>query len=248
MTTAAGAMVGLARQTLNTVLPARCLVCRVSIEEGGALCGPCWSRLTFLGPPLCRCCGHPFEHAVPGDPLCGACLRRRPAYDRARAALLYDEASRPLILGFKHADETHAAPAFGRWMARAGTELLAAADLVVPVPLHRWRLFARRYNQAALLARALARETGLAVAVDLLVRHRKTPPQGRLAPALRWRNVRGAFAVRRRWRGKIAGRRVLLVDDVLTTGATAEACAATLKYAGAGAVDVLALARVPRPR
>ena len=160
--------------------------------------------------------------------------------------LRYDDSSRGLILAFKHADRTHAAPAFGRWMARAGAGLLAEGSVVVPVPLHWTRLFRRRYNQAALLALALAREAGLRAAPDLLIRRRATPSQGRLGAVARRRNVAGAFAVRPGRRNLIDGRRVLLVDDVFTTGATADACARALKRAGADAVDVLVLGRVVR--
>jgi predicted amidophosphoribosyltransferase len=153
--------------------------------------------------------------------LCGACARDRPPYGRARAVLRYDDASKAVVLGFKHGDRTDGAPAYGRWLLRAGAELIAEAELIVPVPLHWLRLFARRYNQAALLALALARLSGVAAAPDLLVRRRATPSQGRLSAGAR-RRIAGAFAVRRAPR-PAADRRVLLVDDVLTTGATAEA-------------------------
>jgi ComF family protein len=231
---------------LDAVLPPLCLACRVEVEEAGALCGACWSRIAFLAPPLCAACGFPFDYDPGGSALCGACLRRPPDYGRARAVMRYDEASRALVLGFKHGDRTHGAAAYGRWMARAGAELLGEADLVAPVPLHWLRLFRRRYNQAALLAQAVARTAGLPVAVDLLARRRATPSQGHLGAAARRRNVRGAFAVRPRWAARIPGQRIVIVDDVLTTGATAEACARTLLRAGAAAVDVLVLARVVR--
>lgn len=235
-----------ARVALDSLLPPQCLSCRGEVGIAGALCAACWRGIDFLSPPFCALCGFPFEFESGEDALCGACSRRPPAFDRARAVMRYNEASRGLILGFKHADKTHAAPAFGRWMARAGDGLLAEGDLVVPVPLHWTRLFRRRYNQAALLAGALAREAGLPAARDLLVRKRPTPSQGRLSREARWRNVRGAFAVRQGRRRLLAGRRVILVDDVLTTGATAEACAKTLKRAGASEVHVLVLARVVR--
>src|SRR5262249_27634825 len=141
-------------------------------------------------------------------------------------------------------DRTEAAPTFGNWLARAGTELTADADLIVPVPLHRWRLLLRRYNQAGLLAQALGRAVQRPVAPDLLVRRRRTPSQGGPGRTGRRRNVAGAFAVRPRRAGLVEGRRVLLVDDVHTTGATLGECARVLRRAGAAAVDVLTLARV----
>lgn len=190
----------------------------------------------------------PFEVDQGEAALCGACLRRRPRFDRARAVFRYDERSRRLILGFKHGDRLHGAPAFGQWMARAGAALLADASLIAPVPLHWTRLFRRRYNQAALLAQAIARECDVPVVLDLLVRQRRTPSQGLLSAAERHRNVQGAFALRASHAARLEGKRVLLVDDVLTTGATVGACARVLLQAGASAVDVLTLARVVRPR
>ncbi len=163
---------------LDAVLPARCLGCGIGVEAQGSLCHACWGALTFIGSPHCAVCGHPFEYDIGTDTLCGACMRRPPLFDRARAVLRYDEASRPLILGFKHGDRTEAAPAFGRWLARAGGELLDGADLLAPVPLHWTRLFGRRFNQAALLTQAIGRISCVSVVPDLLVRRRRTPSQG----------------------------------------------------------------------
>jgi ComF family protein len=237
------------RKLADSMLPPRCVNCRELVEGDTALCAGCWPLVDFLSAPLCACCGFPFEYD-PGsaDTLCAACSARRPVFDRARAVMVYGDTSRQLILDFKHGDRTWPAPAFGRWLARAGTALIAEADLAVPVPLHRSRLFARRYNQAAMIALALGREAGLAVQPDLLTRRRPTPSQGRMSPSARRRNVRGAFAVRPGYGQMAEGRRILLVDDVLTTGATAEECARTLLRAGAEAVDVLTLARVVKPR
>ncbi|MEO5338699.1 MAG: ComF family protein, partial [Magnetospirillum sp. WYHS-4] len=166
---------------------------------------------------------------------------------RARAAVAYGETSRKLLLAFKHGDRTDSAPALGQWLQRAGGDLLPQVDLIAPVPLHWTRLFLRRYNQAALLARELGRLSGLPVVPDLLVRKRRTASQGHLNPRQRKENLQGAFAVHPRRRAGLAGKRVLLVDDVLTTGATVAACARTLAKAGAASVDVLTLARVLRP-
>jgi ComF family protein len=235
---------------LDVLLPHQCLKCAEVVGQAGALCAACWSEMTFMAPPYCACCGYPFEldlgPGADGD-LCGACLRDPPPYARARAVFRYDDASRPLILGLKHGDKTHGVPAFGTWLARAAGPLASEADLVVPVPLHRWRLFRRRYNQAALLAKAVAAATGIACAPDLLHRVRATKSQGRMSRSARRANVQGAFAVAPRHREHLAGARVLLVDDVLTTGATMEAATRCLLRAGAGTVDALTLARVVRP-
>lgn len=231
-----------ARRVLDALLPPRCLACGGLSETPGALCARCWEAVSFLTAPFCAQCGRPFDVDPGPAALCGACVADPPAFARARAVMRYDDASKGLILRFKHADKTAAAPFFARWMARAGADLLAEADLLMPVPLHRWRLFHRRYNQAALLANALSRLSGVACRPDGLLRVRHTAPQGTKGRRERRGNVRGAFRLRPRV--AVEGRRVLLVDDVLTTGATIEECAGVLLDGGAAAVDVLTLARV----
>ncbi len=238
---------GLPALALDALLPPRCLACGCPVDRRGALCATCWERIDFAAAPHCACCGYPFAFDLGTGSLCGACMRRPPAFDRARFVMRYDDASKGLVLGFKHSDRTEGAPTYAAWLARAGAELLAEADLLAPVPLHRIRLFTRRYNQAAMLCRALGQMSGRPVAADLLVRRRNTPPQGRLSPAARRQNVAGAFAVAPARRGALEGRRVLLIDDVMTTGATVSACAGVLRRGGAAGVDVLVLARVVRP-
>ncbi|MBI4184193.1 MAG: ComF family protein [Proteobacteria bacterium] len=241
-----------AGRALDLVLPPQCLKCGAIVEEPGSLCADCWRGLSFIAPPLCAACGVPFAFEVGEGALCGACVARPPAYRRARSVMVYDQGSKGLVLAFKHADRTDAAPAFARWMMRAGESLLAGAELVVPVPLHRWRLLGRRYNQAALLAMALARLALRPCLPDLLLRRRATPALGGLGRDERRRALAGAFALNPRHRrpGREAawrGRTLLLVDDVLTTGATVEACAEVLLAAGVEAVDVLTLQRVVAP-
>ncbi len=232
------------RVVLDGVLPPRCLACGATVGEPDALCAQCWSAITFFAPPWCAVCGLPFPHPMGEDAVCAACARQRPSWDRALAAVRYDKHSRRLVLSLKHGDRTHLAGALGRWMRRAGAEILDGADLIAPVPLHWTRLFARRYNQAGLLAHAIHAAGGPRVAPDWLVRQRRTPSQGRLGPAARAKNVRGAFALRS---GRsVKGMRIVLVDDVLTTGATVEECARVLRRAGAGWVGVLTLARAVR--
>ena len=236
----------LGRLALDAVLPPRCLACGEIVAEQGQVCARCWLGIDFIAGPVCACCGLPFEVPMPADALCGGCLAQPPDFDRARAAMRYGDISKRLILRFKHGDKLESVPSFGRWLARAGATLAGEADLIAPVPLHRWRLFWRRYNQAAMLALALGRVAGRPVLPDLLQRRRATPSQGGLGRRARQLNVRGAFALRPAHGNRIAGRRVLLVDDVLTTGATVGACARALKRAGASGVDVITLARVVR--
>jgi ComF family protein len=234
----------LGRAVVDAVLPPRCLACGASVGEPDALCAPCWAAMTFFAPPWCAVCGLPFPHPMGEGAVCAACAGARPSWDRARAALRYDRHSRHLVLALKHGDRTHLAGALGRWMRRAGAELLGEADVVAPVPLHWTRLAARRFNQAALLAHAIHAAGGPPVAPDWLVRRRRTPSQGRLGPAARAKNVRGAFALRPGC--SVAGKRIVLIDDVLTTGATVEECARVLRRAGADRVGVLTLARSVR--
>ena len=231
---------------VDLVLPPACLACDAPVVQPGALCPDCWGRIAFIGRPCCARCGLPFAIEAAEGAICGACTRAPPAYARARAAFRYEGVGRELILSFKMADRSWLAPRLAGWLQRAAAPLLAEADLVVPVPLHRWRLLARRFNQAAVLAGLAAREAEAALVPDLLVRTRRTPPQTRLSGAERRRNVRGAFRVRRGRERLVTGRSVLLVDDVLTTGATANACARVLRKAGAARVDVATLARAVR--
>lgn len=223
-------------QTLDRAVP------RQSGAQSGGLSAQAWSKIHFIAEPQCDGCGAPFEYDH-GD-RCPACLARPRAFDRARAACLYDEASRDLILQFKHADRTDLARLFVDWISRAAAELLAEADAIAPVPLHRWRLLGRRYNQAAEIARPLASRFGLDYLPDVLTRQRRTESQGGKSASGRRRNVAGAFAVPPAKAGRVDGRRILLIDDVLTTGSTAEACARVLRRAGAQAVDLAVVARV----
>lgn len=238
----------LAARMLDVLLPPVCLNCGEVVDSPGRLCAPCWTGISFIAPPFCACCGLPFPFDLGPGALCAACIASPPRYGRARAVLRYDDHSRGLVLRLKHADRLEGAAAFGLWMARAGADLLAPGSLIAPVPLWRWRLFRRRYNQSALLALGIGRAAGpeLTVIPDLLVRRRSTGSQAGLGRTQRARNVQGAFALGPAHGEVVRGRAVVLVDDVLTTGATLEACARPLLRAGATRVDALVLARVVR--
>lgn len=230
---------------LDAVLPHRCLGCADMIDGEASLCAVCWQQLTLIGAPLCRLCGYPLPQAITVEPLCGGCAIQPPLFDRARAALRYDDGSRRMILRFKHADRTDIARTFGRLMVNAGQELLKEADLILPVPLHRWRLLQRGYNQSAMLAQTLHRATGVPMIPDLIQRTTSTRSQQGLSGDQRLRNIKAAAFRLHPWhRSKLVDKKVVLIDDVLTTGATVIACTRILRDGGARSIDVLALARV----
>jgi ComF family protein len=239
-----------ARVLLDLLLPPQCVACNQPVGAPGLLCADCFRQTGFITEPFCARCGVPFASAALGGPdrICPGCRLIPQVFGRARAALRYDAQGRRLILPFKHADRTEIAAALAPHMARAGAVLLHEADLLVPVPLHRTRLFRRRYNQAALLAKEVGRLAGRPSLLDAMLRRRATASLGDKSAAERAAEVAEAFAVRPSRVRQLAGRRVLLIDDVMTSGATANACAATLLAAGAVSVDVLVAARVPDPR
>lgn len=237
---------------LDLLLPPRCLICAEQVPTDGTLCAGCFREMTLIGAPHCHRCGVPFLHSGQGVPgpgglHCQRCINNPPEYGQARAAWLYDKASRRLLLPLKYSDRTELAKPLARQMAFAGRELLGRAELLLPVPLHYRRLLSRKYNQAGLLAKRLSRLSGVPWAPDLLRRRRATPALGGLSAGERIVALEGAFRLARGGAARIAGRRLLLVDDVMTSGATARACAAVLLAAGAASVDVLAAARVPDP-
>ncbi len=233
---------GFGRGLLDLVLPPRTFDGGPAQTRG--LSAENWSRVTFLDDPVCDGCGLalPFDSgALERCPLCQA---RPKAFSRARAACVYDEHSRDLILKLKHADRTDLSGLMARWLSRAAAPLLEEADAIAPVPMHPGRLLRRRYNQAAEIARPLARNSGVAYLPDALIRQRDTVSQGGKSASGRRRNVAAAFVVPESRRHRVIGRRILLVDDVLTTGATAEGCARALMAAGAAEVTLAVVARV----
>jgi ComF family protein len=240
---ARGAWSQAARLALDIALPTLCVACREPVS-GEGVCADCWAKLSFIAPPYCPRLGIPFVYDPGPELLSMEAIANPPAYARARAAVRYDDVARTLVHALKYQDRTDLAPAMGRWMARAGRELLAEADALVPVPLHWRRGWSRRYNQSGALARVIERQTGVQLASEALRRVRPTQQQIGLSRSERASNVQGAFKVASDRKADIAGRRLVLVDDVLTSGATVDACARALLRAKAASVDVLVFARV----
>ena len=220
----------LGRNVLDTVLPPRCVVSGDIVSDQGMLAPHIWRDIAFISAPMCDRCGMPFDY--------------QPPYQSARSAVTYSDAAREMILGFKHGDRTHALSVFTPWLLRAGGDILPHVDLIVPVPLHYWRLVARRYNQAALLAQDLGRHACVPVCVDALRRRRNTRSQGHLSPQDRAHNVSGAFDITPKRAALLQGKRIALIDDVYTTGATVRECTKILLENGVSSVHILTIAKV----
>lgn len=231
------------QQTLNLFFPPVCAACQKPVREAHALCHSCFNAVRFTSAPACGRCGHPFEYAAGDDALCGSCLDELPVYEKGWSCFGYDEHTRYLLTRLKFRDRTDLAPLLGRLMVSHGAPVIDGMELVVPVPLHRRRLLKRRYNQSLLLARKVAKAKGISLLPDALVRLRHTAPQTGLSRAERQSNVARAFAVAAQHEAHIRGKKILLIDDVMTTGATLSACAKALQKAGADTVHILTAAR-----
>jgi ComF family protein len=241
----ANATASLGRVALDAIYPPTCLACRSAIAEAGALCSQCWPRMRFIERPYCERLGTPFEQDLGPRLLSPQAIADPPVFARARAVARFEDGpARQLVHRLKYSDRGDLARPMGRWMARAGADILAGADALAPVPLHALRLWTRRFNQAAALAAAVAHETGLPCEPFLLSRVKATQSQVGLSRAQRADNVQGAFRVPADARGRVKGRRIVLVDDVLTSGATANAASRSLLRGGAAQVDLLVFARV----
>ena len=236
-----------AQQVLDIVYPPSCIACLAAVQQSAALCTACWTAMPFIERPFCERLGTPFAQDLGAGLISPEAIAHPPVYGRARAVARFEDGpARQLVHRLKYGDRAELAAPMGRWMARAGAELLAGADLIVPVPLHRRRLFQRRFNQAAALAQTISALSGVPADPLVLRRVRPTPPQVGLTRAQRADNVQGAFRVAAEDRPRLHGRTIALVDDVMTSGATANAAARVLLRSGAAAVDVVVFARVVR--
>lgn len=233
----------LSEAAANLVLPPTCPGCGGAVSDSNALCAPCWASVRFIGPPLCLVYGTPFEHDLGEGIVSAAALADPPPFRRARSAAVYGDVTRRMVHQLKYYDQPHLADVMATAMRRAGERLLAETVLIVPVPLYRWRLWQRRFNQAAVLAAALSRMGGIPHDPLVLERVKSTRQQVGLSATQRRDNVAGAFRVPEAKRAKVAGCAVLLVDDVYTSGATAKAATRALLRGGASTVDVLTFAR-----
>lgn len=239
------------KKLINVLLPPRCVSCGEGVEDDFCLCAPCWRAIDFIVKPFCDQCGHPLGFSVESDLskdrlLCTRCYNQPCLYDHCRSAVSYNSLAKQLILQFKHADAGNLSVTFARWLKRCGQDLLKEADYIVPVPLHWTRLLKRRYNQAALLALSLlpVMDVSALYAPFLLRRRRITASQGHKNLAERQVNVQDAFAIPQRYHSMVQGKKVVLIDDVMTTGATLNECSRVLKQAGCHSVHALTIARV----
>jgi ComF family protein len=228
----------------NVLVPPVCMSCRASLADHHALCPTCWRDIAFIRAPLCEHMGIPLPFDTGGPSISALALAEPPDYDRARAAAHYAGTARKLVHDLKYADRQEVRILLGNWLTAAGADVLSDAHLILPVPMSRRRLFWRKFNQAAILAHELGRRSGVPVDTASLRRRRATTPQVGLTRAQRHSNMEGAFAILKRRRARIKGANILLVDDVITTGATVNACARALRRAGAARVDVLAVCMV----
>lgn len=229
---------------VDVLLPPRCPVSGIIVDAPGMTSSELWGKLDFISDPACGQCGLPFELSSDGGVLCIKCLKKPPYYDYGRSALRYNDASRSLILSFKHGDNMHLVRSFVPWLVRSGRLMLEDADMLIPVPLHPYRLLMRRYNQAAVLAAGISAMCGVVHEPLILKRVRSTVSQGHLSANERMRNVRKAFDVPDKKQAFVKGKNIVLIDDVYTSGATLNECSRILKKYGATKVSVLTIARV----
>ena len=231
-----------AKTFLNIICPPVCPICGEAVDEPHCLCQKCYQKLHFITKPCCSVCGRPFEYQGLENMICATCMKKAPSFSMARSALEYDDFSKQLVLAFKHGDRTELTPLFVKFLMQADPEIFQNVDLIMPVPLHWTRRLKRKYNQSALLGKALGRKMGLPYSEKYLKRVRRTESQGKKKQKERQKNVKNAFLTIHS--DQIRGKTVLLVDDVMTTGATLNECAKVLKKEGVKDIKVITLYRV----
>ncbi len=238
----------LALRTIDIILPPKCVLTGQRVDKIGTISHGYWQNISFIDEPYCDICSVPFDFHLDltGDPtICGNCLSTPPTFDKLRTAIIYDENSKSMVLAFKYADKLVLKNIFSNWIIRAGNDLLNDSDIIAPVPLHRKRLWQRRYNQSAILAKEVAKNfTNLKYCPQLLKRIKTTPPQRGLSKQERINNVKNTIKVKEKYLNDISGKNICIVDDVYTSGATINECAKILKKAGAKNIYALTLARV----
>ncbi len=232
-------------KTLDIILPPRCGITGDIVDVSGMLSPVPWKDIRFIAEPYCDTCGIPFDFVTEGEMICGSCIDNPPHFNKARSVMVYDDTSRRMILAFKHGDRLQLINGFNQWLLRAGRDILLDSDIILPVPLHRKRLWQRRYNQSAILAKSLAKSLpNIKYRPQLLSRTRSTPPQKGLTRKERQKNIAGAIRMHIQDKNLLSGKNICVIDDVYTSGATLNECAKILKKAGANNVYALTLARV----
>jgi ComF family protein len=240
------------KRGIDLILPPRCPVNGTIVDSVGAISPQAWKELTFISSPHCPCCGIPFAvendavFPLMADYLCGQCLSTPRHFEKSKSLLVYDDGSRKMILSFKHADAPHLHTTLAPLLVNLGKDFLNPDSVLVPIPLHWRRLVSRRYNQSAILANAMSKISGVICWPDVLMRVRHTPPQGHKSAKDRYQNVAGAFEINSIYQDKLNDKKIVLIDDVFTTGATLDECAKVLKSAGVKSVNLLTLARVTK--
>lgn len=236
--------VNLAREALNYALPPRCPGCGIIVEGDYRFCLTCWEGMEFLGEPCCNRCGIPFAYDMGGGALCGACINDPPGVDRIRAVLAYGDVARTVTLKLKYGRRIGLGTLIARQMVQHLPQDERSNAIIIPVPLHRWRLWWRGFNQSAVIGDRLAALTGIDIDKEVLIRSKRTPPLRSMNPKARQRAVRGAFELKEKARPRLSGRDIVLIDDIYTSGSTADACALALRKAGVRSVQLLCWARV----
>ena len=232
-----------ANRLLDIVYPPRCISCSGNVHENGGICAKCWGDINFIADPQCNICGFPFDFEASTGSICSGCITHEPSFSKARAVFLYDNASRNMIKSFKYNDRIENRAAYARWMARVGIDMLSEANIIIPVPIHFGKLLLRKYNQAAVLAHELAKISSKPVFSNALIRTKYTQTQAGFLRKERFKNIKGAFKVNPKYFDILKDKKILLIDDVITTGATAEECTNIMLKAKAARVEVLTLAK-----